>query len=227
MKIEDVHSEVIHIWEKYPISNRVPIFYPDLKQEALLFIGLNPSFDEKELKRILKGTEYEYILSDLHGYFDVKNFTTEKIKELVKIDQQLSRKHNYFSEFKKFSEELNIEWEHIDLLFMRETTQKEVEKLLKTKRDFDFIERQIELTVKIINKVKPKIIVIANAFASKILKEKLNLKFYKNIGTYLYESERFKIPVFLSSMLTGRRALDIGSRERLKWHLKLVRNKFK
>ena len=124
MKIEDVHSEVIHIWEKYPISNRVPIFYPDLKQEALLFIGLNPSFDEKELKRILKGTEYEYILSDLHGYFDVKNFTTEKIKELVKIDQQLSRKHNYFSEFKKFSEELNIEWEHIDLLFMREPPKK-------------------------------------------------------------------------------------------------------
>ena len=40
--------------------------------------------------------------------------------------------------------------------------------------------------------------------------------FNDDIGTYLWNNT----PVFFSSMLSGQRALDIGSMERLKWQVK-------
>ena len=54
-------------------------------------------------------------------------------------------------------------------------------------------------------------------------------KYWKNkiifddkIGTYKITLNEKSVPVFFSSMLTGQRALDKGSFERLKWHVKNV-----
>jgi hypothetical protein len=53
------------------------------------------------------------------------------------------------------------------------------------------------------------------------LKELSLMELDDNIGTYRFNENT---PVFLSGMLTGRHALDLGSYERLKWHLKFVNN---
>ncbi len=72
----------------------------------------------------------------------------------------------------------------------------------------------------------PKIIVVDNTLARTFLgKDKVGevdiwldyeFKFDEEIGTYLWNN----IPVFFTSMLTGQRALDNGSFERLKWQVK-------
>lgn len=105
---------------------------------------------------------------------------------------------------------------------MRQTNQKEDEKLHKTNNPF--IRDQIELTNDLIRALTPKIIVIENAFVARILKEKLELEWDDKIGTYRFNQVT---PTFISGMLTGGRALDSGSYERLKWHLKFVNNKMK
>jgi len=64
----------------------------------------------------------------------------------------------------------------------------------------------------------PEVIVVANAKASKIFKQeyKMDDKMNKSTGFYF----KGEIPIFFSGMLSGRRALDIHSRERLIWHIK-------
>ena len=220
MTIDEIHNKVIELWENQDISKRVPLFYSDLKKNSLLFIGLNPSFSETGFKRILKDTDYENIVSDLEDYFSFDKFEKKKIKDFQKIGQISREKYQYFTKFKDLSEAIKCDWEHIDLLFMRQTNQKEVEKMLKI--NGQFIREQIDLTTGLIKTLTPKMIVVENAFVSRILKEKLELKWDDNIGTYRFDE---KTPTFLSGMLTGGRALDLGSYDRLKWHLKFVNKK--
>ena len=49
-----------------------------------------------------------------------------------------------------------------------------------------------------------------------------NAKWKKEIGTYVLTMKNVNCPVFLSGMISGQRALDIFSKERLIWHMKKV-----
>lgn len=49
----------------------------------------------------------------------------------------------------------------------------------------------------------------------------VDFKWDEELGTYTYKNN----PFFFSSMLTGQRALDNGSFERLVWHIKKVKSK--
>ncbi len=211
-----INEKIIKLWQTNRNQKRSPNFYPELKKNALLFIGLNPSFSIIGLKQILKDEkQYSDILNDLDSYFNFNTFEDGKVEVFKSIGLLAKAKYPYFKKFAEISKELNIEWEHIDLLFERETNQKVIEKKIN---DY-FYQEQIKLSIELISIIEPKIIVIENAFASKVLKNALELKWNENLGTYLTKTDK---PVFLSSMLTGQRALDIGSYERLIWHLKLI-----
>lgn len=217
MNISEINRKIIEFWKSQDVSKRVPLIYSDeLVQNALLFIGMNPSFSVKGYKSILRGTPYAHI-QDLEEYFLFKNYTEDKLKAFSDIYKISKDTYQYFNKFRELSRDLKCEWEHIDLLYMRDTNQKIVEKLFV--KNEPFINYQIDLTIHLIKKLTPKIIIIENAFVSKILKSKLELVWHEEIGTYLFNNN---IPVFLSGMLTGGRALDLGSLERLKWHLSFV-----
>ena len=71
--------------------------------------------------------------------------------------------------------------------------------------------------------ISPRVIVVFNALASKIIQEK------QNIGKNNWNDEKGydeivikgnKVPIFFSGMLTGQRALDDGSYKRLEWHIR-------
>ena len=48
-------------------------------------------------------------------------------------------------------------------------------------------------------------------------------KFSKDIGTHVITEGNLKnTPVFFTSMLSGQRAMDVGSRERLEWHINFI-----
>ena len=83
-----------------------------------------------------------------------------------------------------------------------------------------FGQKQLELSTELIAYADPKMIVVANALASRLFKDTYSAEFDNVHGYYAIELNGRSVPVFLASMLTGQRAMDNFSYERLKWHIK-------
>ena len=134
-----------------------------------------------------------------------------------------------------------MRWSHIDLLFVRWTNQKEVEQIMSEKNGVEFLWKQLLISKQIIEESNPKIIVVNNSFARKLLGFDKSIKngqvfdiwmgfdfkFDNKIGTYRITNNEILngTPVFFTSMLTGQRALDNGSYERLIWHINYVKDR--
>ncbi|MBP7139408.1 MAG: hypothetical protein KBA47_00545 [Caldisericia bacterium] len=216
MENESINKEIISIWEKYPEKIRgenLPLVYPFFNKGELLFIGCNPSL-RKNSKEDFK-------------------FNLSKIDNLLKFEKQNQQnpKDQYFGKFVKIANSIGLTWNHIDLFYYRETNQNKFkEKILnnpkakvKNFNDFnDFGKDQIKFSINLINKINPKIILVANAFSSSLIKTLLKerIKYSKEEGYHLLELNSKEIPIFFSSMISGQRALDDHSFERLVWHMK-------
>jgi hypothetical protein len=118
------------------------------------------------------------------------------------------------------------------LFFYQETAQKSFYEILQNQNGKDFLSQQIQIAKELIIHIKPKIIVVANTLARDLMLKEHDLgvnffdfKFNEVLGTYQISNTELKdTPIFFTSMLTGQRALDNGSFERLKWHIKNVLN---
>lgn len=184
----------------------------EIKEGALLFIGLNPSFT----KKAKSGSHLYDLKQEDEGYF-------AKFGDIAKACG-------------------DTEWSHLDLLPIRHTNQGDVTR--------DIVFKHWELVLKYLNDVsnvlleaaKPKAVVVVNATARLLLGKDQNehaekeqdkkiwmgLKFdfnESNGACYVSDSAKLKgVPFFFSGMLSGQRALDLGSYERLKWHVAKVLN---
>lgn len=197
--IEDnFKTKVEEIWND-AIGNDVAGFekgYAILKQiekSSILFVGINPSSS--------KNDQFERIFYENSQQGDV---------------------HPYFKKFQDISFKTNFKrWEHLDLLFIRETSQKKVKELFDSGADaHQLMIRQLDLSAKMIQYSNPSVIVVSNAFARELFKLKFETDFDNTIGTYrIINTSIANTPVFFTSMLTGQRALDLGSYERLIWHI--------
>lgn len=228
MEVIDIEKEykdqMLHIWKKHCDIDKLkdfeyrksPILPKFIKKNSILFIGINPSFSKNDVI-LPENKEIEF--------YPIKN---ENEKDIP-----------YFEKFKEIAKYCNHSWSHLDLFFLRETNQKVLEDLAKNKNQLSFLEDQLDVSFKIIEEVTPKIIVVANAFASEFFgkKKKQHHKFDRiwkgypldfetdfddKIGTYYIEIGQNKTPILFSGMLSGQRALDIGSLERLKWQIKFI-----
>lgn len=224
--LKDINEDIISIWKKYPgITERIPLLYTELKTNGLLFIGNNPSFIINGISaRIRSSEEFKKYWDHPVSLFNYDNFN-ECLQDYYLYlskgrNSVMNGDSQYFKIFCKISDIIGIEWEHIDLYYISNTSQKEVEKLIALNQDF--FDEQAQVTVKLIRHLNPKIIVIGNASSGYVLWKLLKLKFDRTIGTYLYKYNEKEIPVFISSMLTGQRALDVESRIRLIWHIDYV-----
>ena len=171
--------------ELQEIINRKYVYSQFHTGRKVLFIGLNPSFREKQAK-----------------------------------------KEEYYKRFPLLVENKN-DWTFLDLLCIRETKQRSIENFYK--KEPDFIKQQLEISKEIIKEINPEIIVVCDTFARNLLKSNMmnfEFEFDDTIGTYrIINNPDFKDTiVFFSGMLTGQRALDNGSFERLKWHLNKVKS---
>lgn len=216
-------EEYNKIWDKYSIHfpellKRGFLFQSDQDEDEcdLLFIGINPSYDENS--------------EDVRGFY-------------IRPDESMNEIHPYFKSFKSIEKELkksyswNGQWTHIDIFAFRETNQKYIENtLLKSEIGVQFLYEQLMIARKRILKIKPKVIVVSNAlvrmFSGKerqLLQNNtevgvwMDFKFHfnKEIGTdeIIEPNELAGVKVFFTSMLSGQRALDNGSKERLIWHI--------
>ena len=229
----DYKKNVLEIWDKYGSLSTLtepnkeyrqsPLLPDKVKKGSLLFIGINPSFNEKT-----KITDSEKKI----GFYST---------ELIEKNKSLP----YFEKFKEIAKYCKKEWTHIDLFFIRETNQKVIEYLAK--KEIDFLNAQLDISFDIITKSSPQLIVVSNAFASEFFgkkkskhksfnriwkgfefifedNDKLGEKntFDASIGTYRIKLANQNIPIIFSGMLSGQRSLDLGSMERLKWQIKHI-----
>lgn len=196
-------DEIRKIWDeaKYDSiesKNRGFAIQDDIEYNSLMFIGINPSYN---------GIPGNLFYNNSHG-----------------------ETHKYFKKFIEISSEVGLNWSHLDLLFLRETNQKEVKSLGENNLGHVFYDEQLKIAKKIIETTKPKIIVVNNTYARDLLLSqsfttpKYDFEFDENIGTERIVNNEIlnKVPIFFTSMLTGQRALDLGSYKRLIWHIKYV-----
>ena len=228
MENRSINYDIINLWKKNFNDNYQalgPIFYGKFNKECVLFIGCNPSFSERGFKKILKDTEYEKI--DPKDFFKWKKILDNleyNVNECILIEKIAVKRHDFFKPLKDIAGLLGLPFQHVDLFLYKQTSQAEFKKrIFKNGNINKFGLDQIAIFRKIISESQPKIIVVANALVAKIIREQFMSsisEFDEKNGFHWFSlSKNKKIPIFFSSMITGQRALDIYSRERLVWHI--------
>lgn len=191
--------------------------YDEDEGEAdVLFLGMNPSFTGKKEER-----SYEW----------TRECTRDKdyFAPFFKIEECLEEKYH-----------LKIKWTHYDLFVFRETKQANIKKhFMRDEEGRVFLFQQLEIFKQRLLQTKPKVIVASNALIRTFLgmKRKKDEKTGQEHGVWLGDWIKFEFSaiigtyvitepkelegsfIFFSSMLSGQRALDLGSRKRLIWHI--------
>ena len=244
-------------WRGYTIEKEVP-------EGSLLFISMNPSYPYPEnidndpwknaVYSITNFGKEEKVKKKRKNEKEENNgYKRVTVKEINSFFKQI---HKFYIELKKeLNENSNIlpPLAHHDLLFIRETSQKNVlkwkeNKIRKRGEDdkFKWVERegeekvgnffteQLDLSKKIIVESNPRLIVVLNAGARKLFQEE-ELLFKKDkckgtfdeeiTATYMYDINGKDVPVIFTGMLSGQHALDSGSKNILKDYIKLVLKK--
>ena len=211
---------------------------------------VNCSSDKSEDKLIERGLEFQFDegAKNLDVLFVGINPSYNGIKSEAKhYTKQQSLNHHYFKSFVNIEKSLindysrSISWSHIDLLVFRETKQSFIkDRLLKHDDGVEFIWQQLQVSKSYLEWLNPKVLVIANSLArtlfgadKKVVKGKVkdewlgyDFIFDKTSGTRkIANNPGFEPYVFFTSMLSGQRALDNGSKERLVWHIDRILKK--
>lgn len=226
MKNKVINNSIIKLCKRYSeyFSGKnvlVPMFYDNPKSGGVLFIGMNPSTAGMKAGFISENTRKDMLWNNGIGI-------EEKVDRVISTEKIFLEKYPFFKPMKEIAECLEIkdkDFQHLDLFIYRETSQKKfLKKVIKSKKDDhiifnDFGLDQLDIFKRMFDILSPKIILVANAKASQIFKQeyKDKLEFSDTLGSYYLNK---KIPVFFSGMLTGQRAIDNHSYERLVWHIK-------
>ena len=200
--IKEIKPKVDAIWQQANAANlpfvdrgyRLP---SSIINNSIMFVGINPSYSGK----------YQHD----EAYQD----------EFYHVDQE-GKHHPYFNKFPILAADSGLQWSHLDLLYYRETKQTSFHEYMETMAGKQFISAQLDLSKEIITKTKPKVIVVCNTLARKLIIDHFDwdLSWDDALGTYVISKiELSGVPIFFSSMLTGQRALDNGSFDRLKWQI--------
>lgn len=222
-----INQKIVSLWDKYFKDQPdiyAPLFYGNLKKNQLLFVGMNPSFSEKAFRLILKDTEYAK--HDPKEFYKWSNISLnhDLINDLIKIENYAYKNYSlYVGPLAKIAKQVGLEWQHIDLFLYRETSQANFKsRILDNSKLNEFGLEQIKIFEEILVEVEPKCVIVVNALGSEILRKyiKNDLVWDEGRGFHWFKRSGKKIPMFFTSMLSGQRALDRWSYERLAWHVR-------
>lgn len=232
-RLDSLNGELQEIWKNFLSNDRSelhPVYFRALTPSPIVFVGMNPSFNEKGLIKTVKNTELEGL--NVREYFRLSNdkFDVDISNRLNELSEE--KYLTFFKQHKALATYLGLHkcnWSHIDLFQYRQTNQTEfLQRILKRDKTLnEFGQAQFDLFMKALVLLEPKIVIIINATAAKIFMGQIEGVTYTKVkspptGIFNYELNGKNIPIFLSGMLTGGRALDIFSRERLFWHVERV-----
>jgi hypothetical protein len=228
LKINNINAEIREHW-KYKYSKDEessfhywPIQYPSLNKNCLLFVGLNPSLKAKDKE---KGT---FVLKTKKSLED-----TEKLTEIVKQDENDRGgpdrdgpcKYTLCQDvFEQINEPAKIfkSWDYIDLFSNRVLEAPLLRTHLDIRGDQEKVSwppnksaaEQLKIFKELLDSLKPKAVLVANALASYILIQDLGLNFTDcEKKGYSFLPSRNTL-VFFSSTFSGGH-LDIFNRQRL------------
>lgn len=159
--------------------------------------------------------------TDLINFFHWRNQHLLDFEKAIEIELVAKASYPYFSKFRDISEYVGLTWEHVDLFFFRETKQADFkDRILNGSKLNEFAQNQLALSSSVIEEIDPKIIAVVNACASELFVDRFSAAFDENLGHHTIMLNGRTIPVFLGSMLTGQRAMDRYSYQRLRWQIK-------
>ena len=214
MNATELNDSLNDIWQATECTY-IPHYFrkPTENQfEGLLTVGGNPSFAEQNIKNFVVSTNNT-------GDWRLEHFKWEtKPSDAIDLsnaeeDYSLVNHSTYFGAFEELRKELNAPpWLHTDLFRCRGTSQKEMYKFLNQNPKFK--KAQISLFGKYLTSVRPKLILVANAAASRIILNHLDMERLDSPSLYETKIEGQRVPVILSGMISGGR-MDIYSKERL------------
>ena len=119
---------------------------------------------------------------------------------------------------KNIGEKKPVSWSHLDLLAIRHTKAKDILPYFDT----PFIQGQIQIFRRILTEIHPQFIIVTNTKVRDWFwnSSSFSIEERQGKGAHAIFYDSWSCPIFFTGMLSGQRALDIGSRERLVWHIK-------
>ena len=221
--IQKINQDYLDIWQKHAATvrlDRYPIQYDNPERQAVVFVGINPSYSAVGWRNVLLGTQHKDL--DIEKFFAWPDqaFCSSLAIQLEKLARI---KYSYFNPFIKFSDHIREPWINIDLFGFRETNQNDAKSWmfssLKTQTLSPFASAQLQLFDKLLELANPKMVVVVNRLASDIYSKHRNItrnSYDHCLGCFFDKvADGGPFPVHFSGMLTGGRALDIPSRDRL------------
>jgi hypothetical protein len=207
MEHYDLNDKITDLWNKFnvlfydyhnEVINRVPSYlYKPKSNNKILFIGLNPAFQER------KETHKNYI-----NYSYNSAITTDEIIRFSKINNDSKDSSSdyyygrYFNILHNFANKLGEDgFEHSDLFLMRETDSKIVKRMVENTDGVlnEFGMEQVNILKIHIENLNPKVIIIPNAMAAEYYSQIIlqNSKIDDEKGIYYSEINNKKIPTIL------------------------------
>ncbi len=141
-----------NIWRNYYIKSigedcYSSLIQKELKTNVIVFMSINPSLRKKDISFAKKGYKPT---PENDSYF---------IDSSIKLDTE----DIHFTKFFEIGEKVEQpHWTTMDLLYIRDTNQKNVEEIVNTELGERFILDQMKLTFDILNEIKPKVVVVSN-----------------------------------------------------------------
>lgn len=224
---EYINRKILAVWQKYfgdDEAELAPIFYDDFKEGGIVFVGMNPSNTSRGKKKLHLGTEFEQTGSDFLLWSGVKD-NPAQVDAHIRSGRNVIEGYPFFRRMRDTAKACQTHFQHLDLFLYRQTKQKDFLRLVQNEdgRLNDFGRSQLEIFRESLETIRPDVIVISNAGAGDIFREyfKDDLSPFDNEnGFHWLMLNGSRVPTFFSSMLSGQRALDTGSYERLKWHVR-------
>ncbi len=208
--VNQINRDILALWkQRFPIQAPdiyCPMICPKPTADGLVVVGCNPALPTA-------------------NYYAVPVFQPDppdsSLAALIQLETDARKSYPYYLPFHRIARQLGLPWEHIDLFFFRETSQSKLKQMVMdadgTLNDFGL--QQVVMAARLLQLARPRIILVANAFAARVFKAQFGLGSLDDEGLYWTELGARKVPTFLSSMLSGARPLDNHSLERLLWHM--------
>lgn len=185
-----------------------PLQYPtEIETPTLVFIGLNAAYTIRDQK-----ATHEEEITDSRILLDPNG------RSILCGGDTECPESPYFGAFNKFIEDTQLpSWTSVDIFAVKHTDQSLVKQVLGLDDKWtDFANKQFQIFMELLAMIDPPVIVVPNAYASRKLHVKLNVsEMSPEYGCHFMPLNGRQVPIFFSSMLTGQRAMDVYSRERL------------
>lgn len=172
-------------------------------------VGMNPSHST----RYLGGRN----AAELSAMVELDSRTTDR---LIETEIEAQQKHPYFLAIRRFLSTIdgNLKTCFCDLYPIRHTSQVQVTRFLDSPTSKDLTTQLNQAITNLFLETDSKMVVICNAEASRRFRKLMDAHLVRKSckASDVLKNLHGAIPVLYSSMLSGQRAMDEFSRERLK-----------